>query len=68
LIDDIDLGAVHLDISDIEGIDVTGPGNNLVQLSAQMVGSVNCHTFSTGSGVSLLVNGEMQLQGGISIP
>ena len=100
--DDIDLGAMNLDISNIEGIDVTGSGNNLVQLSAQdvldmtdgnnilrvdgdmtdavqaldsgwvqgtdpMIGSVNYHTFSS-NGVSLLVNEDMQLLGGISIP
>jgi len=100
--DDIDLGAMNLDISNIEGIDVTGSGNNLVQLSAQdvldmtdgnnilrvdgdmtdavqaldsgwvqgtdqVVGSVNYHTF-TSSGVSLLVNEDMQLLGGINIP
>jgi hypothetical protein len=100
--DDIDLGALNLDISNIEGIDVTGSGNNLVQLSAQdvldmtdgnnvlrvdgdmtdavqaldsgweqgsdqMVGSVNYHTFVSG-GVSLLVNEDMQLLGGINIP
>ena len=100
--DDIDLGALNLDISNIEGIDVTGSGNNLVQLSAQdvldmtdgnnilrvdgdmtdavqaldsgwvqgtdqMLGSVNYHTFVSG-GVSLLVNEDMQLLGGINIP
>jgi hypothetical protein len=100
--DDIDLGAMNLDISNIEGIDVTGSGNNLVQLSAQdvldmtdgnnilrvdgdmtdavqaldsgwvqgtdqMVGSVIYHTFSS-NGVSLLVNEDMQLLGGINIP
>jgi hypothetical protein len=100
--DDIDLGALNLDISNIEGIDVTGSGNNLVQLSArdvldmtdgnnvlrvdgdmtdavqaldsgwvqgadQMLGTVNYHTFVSG-GVSLLVNEDMQLLGGINIP
>jgi hypothetical protein len=100
--DDIDLGSLNLDISNIEGIDVTGSGNNLVQLSArdvldmtdgnnilridgdmtdavqaldsgwvqgadQMLGSVNYHTFQSG-GVSLLVNEDMQLLGGINIP
>jgi len=100
--DDIDLGAMNLDISNIEGIDVTGSGNNLVQLSAQdvldmtdgnnilrvdgdmtdavqaldtgwvqgtdqMIDSVNYHTF-TSNGVSLLVNEDMQLLGGINIP
>ncbi len=100
--DDIDLGAMNLEISNIEGIDVTGSGNNLVQLSAQdvldmtdgnkilrvdgdmtdavqaldsgwvqgtdqMVGAVNYHTFSS-NGVSLLVNEDMQLLGGINIP
>ncbi len=100
--DDIDLGAANLVISNLEGIDVTGSGNNLVQLSAQdvldmtdgnnilrvdgdmtdavqaldtgwvqgtdqMINSVNYHTF-TSSGVSLLVNEDMQLLGGINIP
>jgi hypothetical protein len=32
-----------------------------------MIGSVNYHTF-TSSGVSLLVNEDMQLLGGINIP
>jgi hypothetical protein len=100
--DDIDLGALNIEISNIEGIDVTGSGSNLVQLSAQdvldmtdgnnilridgdmtdavqaldsgwvqgadqVLGSVNYHTFVSG-GVSLLVNEDMQLLGGINIP
>jgi hypothetical protein len=38
-----------------------------VQGADQVLGSVNYHTFVSG-GVSLLVNEDMQLLGGISIP
>jgi hypothetical protein len=51
--DDIDLGALNLDIRNVEGIDVTGSGNNTVQLSAQDVLDM------TDGGNILRVDGDM---------